>query len=530
MNLIDSPWIPVKGHPDRSLRELFINAHTIDGLGAMSPLEHESMLRFLTSISAVILRGTDEGRLEDLDEARGRFFDLERINVFFDQHSDAFNLTGPKAFMQEWHLDEAAYEVGRGKAKPIALLDASEPGPTSVLWGIKSATTYERYATLALHLVGHWFHSKCNNGRPIPGLHSLKPIAGAPSGIGENDSTYFLLGSTLAETLLLNTFASWVESDKSLPAWLDQDATPPVGDPKSLFFSTWNPNRPVLYWDEGQPVGVIIACTKQPIPALDDDVKLAAKAVHQEDPFHIHELIKPKAKAGEEVKAPWLQRQVAPAHLESLEGVLNWHRQKLPGKTHDWMGENRLFNPGVVNGMRLGIYRESAGVKSRDFISTEWHEFNPNRLVHPDSDHSAHALLATTLVTELTKVFTESFHKASESGGAGGNIESARRRLFAALDPTLTPFLSLPESGEQYATDTFVALRGACIEAFTRETQQFVTPASMPGLMRARSKFAGNCRFVTAKSIKSLEEHHTPAELPEPVPSEPVQHAPLETP
>jgi hypothetical protein len=252
-NLADVPWIPVRRRDgtatDVGLREVFRDADQFTEISASSPLEHEAITRFLTTVTALVVRAVGPG----WDPRAGTRFPLEAVEAALSMvaaHLDLADRVDP--FMQ----DAATGEASEFNAAQVTSLSLDRPNLTVQAWHFRGQLA-ERpdgqvdWARLATLLVTFWYFSGTNN-LDIAGRKQTGSLCGKAG----NGLHLFWRGPTLAHTLLANTPRVWVEGS-DLPAWADRDGFASGAEYEGaaagstpLWWGSYSPNTVTVWADE----------------------------------------------------------------------------------------------------------------------------------------------------------------------------------------------------------------------------------------------------------------------------------------
>lgn len=465
------------------LRDTLARSGELTGLGpALAPVERDAMLRFLSSAAVLVLR------------AKGaRLDDAEAVARALERYRDRFELLDEdKPFLQEWHV--SADQRAQAEPLPLAQLDIHTPGASSSQWCLRSVDSSADPAWVGPKLVTEWFHGKAGNGSgPTSfyrqGLHSngsTKKIAGAPAG-GPKDTSFFLLGPTLRDTLLANIPKQWLRSD-DLPVWLDQDVVPSASDlvagKAPLWRATWTPNRLLLLHEAGLLSGWVSGTTSRPIPALTGtgDIKEDAKAVNV--PLDRSTAV-PTAKG----KALYVSHD-----LTGTQGLVDWYEKEMDRALADW-GHDRL---GRRSSCRLAFHTEDGDTYGNRKAS-RWFDLDLNLLTAAPSDgRSALLAMARGAVTLLRgrprekgkPGFPAVWRMAHADSSTPATVVEAGARMYASFDPVVLPALAGLGHGEapdlQAVTEQMVRV---AYEVFESLTEPLLTPATIPQVMQARATY-----------------------------------------
>jgi hypothetical protein len=269
-NLVDLPWIAVRQSDDTaatvSLRDALVGAHTLKEITASSPLEHEAITRFLTTVTALVVRAAGP----DWDPRTDPQFPVHAVEEALSlviAHCDLAGVTDP--FMQ----DVASGSPSDFGAAPVASLSLDRPNGTVQAWHFRDQLG-ERpdgqvtWARLGVLLVTFWYFSAASNSD----IEDRKQVGGLCGKAG-NGLHMFWRGPTLAHTLLANTPTAWVEST-DLPAWADRDGSVSGASYAGastavtpLWWGAYSPNTVIVWADgvTGDPAFSITGgCPRQP--------------------------------------------------------------------------------------------------------------------------------------------------------------------------------------------------------------------------------------------------------------------------
>lgn len=213
-------WLPVIDSSGRrlvGLDELYANAHRIERIDVRAPIERAGVLRFLTTVTALIARAQGLSRA-NAETVTTQGFDPEAIEQALDVLDDRLWLIHESTpFMQE-----ARYTAVTSVAKTAASIRSTSPGDSTKAWWGRPGDGFAT-GTLALidapaALMGFWFYSVNGNGTAV--LDGV-PVAMQGSAAGKVIAAGVRLwktGNNLAATLLMNTPQNWVRG-VALPAW-----------------------------------------------------------------------------------------------------------------------------------------------------------------------------------------------------------------------------------------------------------------------------------------------------------------------
>ena len=259
-SLIDLSWIPLRRLDGTvthvGLREVFLGADRFTQIMASSPLEHEAITRFLTTVTALVVRAAGPA----WDPRRDTRFPPQAVEGALASVAAHLDLADPiDPFMQ----DAPTREPSEYNASQVTALSLDRPNPTVQAWHFRGELN-ERpdgqvsWARLGALLVTFWYFSGTNNV-DIAG----RKQAGSLCGKAGNGLHLFWRGPTLAHTLLANTPLAWTKG-LDLPAWADRD-----GSISGASFEGVTTESTPLWWGSYSPNTVIVWANEAAgLPAL----------------------------------------------------------------------------------------------------------------------------------------------------------------------------------------------------------------------------------------------------------------------
>ncbi|AZZ41148.1 type I-E CRISPR-associated protein Cse1/CasA [Acidipropionibacterium jensenii] len=261
-NLIDEPFIPIvtkDGPTTVSLRDALADADSIIGIDMRRPTDAIALYRMLL---AVILDAL--GQPTSVHEWRTMFeigrFEPERLDPYFIQYHDRFDLHGDHPFYQARGLEPSS-----GRWRSIALLRPEVASGNNVpLFSSDTEATLQpltpaEAAVLLISCMG-WDTAAIKTGALGDPTVKGNKTTGNPTGPLGQLGVVLPQGSTLFETLVLNVPIG-TASEEDLPAWR-RDWTPvwsqhqPKGIKELL---TWQSRRVRLHEDDGLITAVTVA-------------------------------------------------------------------------------------------------------------------------------------------------------------------------------------------------------------------------------------------------------------------------------
>jgi hypothetical protein len=242
-------WLPIIDSSGRrlvGLDELYASAHLIERIDVRAPIERAGVLRFLTTVTALIARAQGLNRA-NAETVTTQGFAPAAIAEALDAIDDRLWLihkTTP--FMQEGRFDAVT-----SPAKTAASIRSTSPGDSTKAWwgrpGDGFATGQLPLAEAPAALMGFWFYSVNGNGAAL--LEGV-PVAMQGSAAGKVIAAGVRLwktGENLAATLLMNTPQNWVRGT-ALPAWAQTLYT--SGSLDEIVTATITGNATLLLADE----------------------------------------------------------------------------------------------------------------------------------------------------------------------------------------------------------------------------------------------------------------------------------------
>ncbi|WP_235933799.1 type I-E CRISPR-associated protein Cse1/CasA [Agromyces humi] len=222
------PCIPVRVNGRRQLLDLdatFARAHEIERLEIRDPLSLAAMIRFLVSVTVLVMRvaGAD-----DAERCARDGFDPVDVADALDAVDEHLWLLHPDTpFLQCAELD--LYDESDQPGEPASTLLPRIPGPASRAWfdtaGGPFTGTSLSPAEAFVALVTNWFYGCATNSWTFIDGKKMYRVGGSVGMYGAGDPegvktalTFFRSGASIAELLLANTHQHWVDDD-TLPAW-----------------------------------------------------------------------------------------------------------------------------------------------------------------------------------------------------------------------------------------------------------------------------------------------------------------------
>lgn len=500
----DLAWIPVReldGTLTRlSVRDTLARAHDLDGLGTDSAIELSSLYRFLTAMTALVVR-------EMGGTAPGERLDAGAVDTVLDRHVEASYLRHPRTpFAQEWHYDEPSPP---GKVSSMASFRFESPGETSKSWQDRGSRVARwmpamDLGVVALHLVCHWFHGLGGNARSLhPKMICLPGSIGSQVGI---DLAVFWRGQRLAASLLANTPREWVRSG-ALPAFLDRTGTTrgPVHDLEQLWALTYTPNAMLLCWagDEVtgyRPGGSVWGLVD--VRTADEHGQTKAETEQRrnqrKDAMARLKRVDPTRLWTHDPKGELVQFKKMRADQAPLVRLHEWYQaQGAKALTATANRQRAVAAPDLSSGLwTLEFYSAKVEMKGMApmFTDATWFACDPREL--DLDDPSAEVLVR---VAELAQSLADVTWRAmqAETGPLNGVAKSTR---YALADEVRARFWVLAEDASRAAIAAITTHRGdptdalrqelarCAVTAFTEASDPFLSTATAAAVLRARQE------------------------------------------
>ncbi|AXI79815.1 type I-E CRISPR-associated protein Cse1/CasA [Peterkaempfera bronchialis] len=219
------PWIPVRtkeGASSIGLRDLFLDAHRIDGLAVALPPAASGLMRVLCAMAARITTLHTASNNDDWQDLRydlleaSEGFDPSSVDAYLGEHGSRLRLHDPiRPFLQDPRLvDQSPNRSGVNK-----LVMARPAGNNQVFFG--HFTDDEQVALpsaeAALHLIAQLYYGP--SGQCTPRTVSGKRFGNTVAGPLRRSLSYHPAGRSLFETLLLGIPApgTWPRPGRSGP-------------------------------------------------------------------------------------------------------------------------------------------------------------------------------------------------------------------------------------------------------------------------------------------------------------------------
>lgn len=510
-------WIPVitaSGEEERvTLLDALSRGSEYVGLGhELTPLERESMHRFLPSVGALVLREADLS-VDDLVD--GGVFPVDAVGRFADKYRDAFWVKHPmRPFLQRHDLDQSLFEsrvsakvplVGEDSKKsvvrPLMMLHPHVPGGSSAKWALRvdDRDPATDLGTLVLLLVVTWWQTRRGNGQGPDG-RALEN--GNPGQAGIRPLSAHWIGPNLTQTIMAGIPERWVSADEQ-PMWLDRTGIPAnlSANPHGLWRTTYARNLPYVLWQSALgeapvPLGYALGPDTTPVPRLAATDKESLVAMHEGD---YARLFVPEEKKG---VTTFKQVSGVEIRLGSTEGYVRWFKQHLDRALGDW-GLDRMAEPDRRT-WRVGIYSEVCHTTgSREF--SDWVVL-PARTLSPTGDTLGGVTLAIQIVdllkSRMYRPMTVACEGRAYKDAKPVALSGAVAKFYADVEPDLLACFAALDADPATPLAEFAArFQRSAVAAFKAATESLLTPATAPQVYAARQQYAAAVAYDITKLL-----------------------------
>ncbi|MDG6108820.1 type I-E CRISPR-associated protein Cse1/CasA [Dactylosporangium aurantiacum] len=325
------------------LQDLLQRAHEWRDLAEPNPLIRAGLRRFLTALTALLVRRTNT----DADHWTQRMrdnsgFTVGEVRAVLDELQDRLWLYHPVSpFLQDPRLIEASLKP---ELKSFVELAAHLPGEGETAWFTKGSdpdmTGGLPPMAAARALVGRWYYTLNGNTAEVRAEgRTISSQQGSTFGEGPARLTHvFRVAGSLFGTLLRNLTTDLViypGTSSAGVAWADGDQPGPYDDP--LYRYTMTGTSVLL----GPPAsdGRVVQVLRGPVPADPDRVKLLRESARDADPHRI--LIEGRTPGSQQT----LRLSADDHRIETLNAL------RRPG----WPGNPQLLSHGVISEERLWL-------------------------------------------------------------------------------------------------------------------------------------------------------------------------------
>lgn len=521
------PWVSVsrKGVPDVvSLRELFLSAHELDGLGpGLTPLDRDSLLRFLVSLTALLGRVTRDWSREDLDR-----FDTAAVEAFESQFEERFALTGERPFLQRWDhpqhrlvdLVRAADDKPVKGVLPIEQLHPHTPGASSSKWALRTTTREAGDpATATQLLVTAWFQTKNGNGQDPFGGRASKGSSGTwhtnPMAVWWSDP------SSLGRTLWANTPTAWVDEKDlaiDLPVFLDHHSggwAPEFADQptESVARFTYAKSLPLLVpTAHGFEAFILGPDGTIPMPpaSLGKDDKERLGRVHELDHTRLYV---------EKTNAKGVVTELAPrgsfgTTLSSTEGFTHWFRadRGIEKAMATWKQVPRILeiDDADATSWDVALFSETTDGKGSR-VWAAWDSL-PALFVGAQGEVWNNVRLLLDFASQCRRAFLPAGRTATGESKEAPAIESGQAAFYTQILPILTEVAGAIAGGESPELRAYASqIASVARRNFETTTDPLLTPRQVTQVAKARAEYVRRVSAALNESYPILNQSEEPA-------------------
>lgn len=530
-NIRQLAWLPVVDSSGRrlvSLDELFRNAHLILRLDVRAPIEKAGVLRFLTTVTALVARA--QAITPGTEETVAREgFDPAAIARALDAIDDRLWLIHEATpFMQE-----GRYLAATSAVKAAASIRSTSPGDSSKAWwgrpGDGFATGNLDLVSAPAALMGFWFYAVNGNGAAVLDGVPLVMQGSAAGKVIAAGVRLWKTGENLASTLLMNTPQSWVEGS-ALPAWAQNLET--SGQLEPIVVATITGNATVLIAEnvDGQIVFTgahIGTALRRGIPPTAEDFA-ALKAAKARNKNIVTDNRRLKAAGEQAVELEALP--VLGVDALKLSLINAWHsdpqvvfrkpdpKKKGVQKTEDIRALNdvtagtsvlhnlrawylRAFNPDVPGQRSILTRREftaelfSIQLKQKgsygELSGASWLSMPQGTIGGSPAAQEALTLFAEHAYEKVrTALYFAIRAVLSDDGAIDATLEYALARFSSVADQIVTDVVDLAITGKQFSGVHVRAWSVAALTAFDDSVEPYMNSRRLPDIALARQKLA----------------------------------------
>lgn len=521
-NAWDQPWIPViqrdGAQTTLSLCDTLLVLHELKDFGwELTPLDLDSMYRFLAAIVGVVARSIDHDDWQD-DKAIPDY----AVKAFGDMFRERFNISGERPFLQRWDKTGTDIEAQIAPKKSIedtvhALdqLHPHEPGGSSSQWAIRhDARDAGDLSTLTLLLVTAWFQTKNGNGQDPWGGKASK---GSASTWHTNPmAIYYTHEDSLAKTVFANIPLAWFERS-DLPVFLSRDLPDDFATVHTSSVSrfTYAKTLPLIYWEDGRPLGFVIGPDSGiEVPLLDKDEKTSLGVIHEHD--HTRLYVETASKSGAIILKP---RGSFGGRLTSTEGFERWFRADngVAKAIESWQTRERFLNPADADlpNWSLSVFSETTdGKGTRNWVAWD---------VMPADFATAKGIKLSAIQTlfgfasECRKYFYTCGRTATGESRDVPAFIVGQAAFYSSLMPVIAELVadfSMVQAEDSNASEEGLRryaqqIRDVARIEFDATSGPFLTPSRVADVARARAQFRRLTGAAFAKRFPSLESSTT---------------------
>ena len=233
-NLAEHGWVPFRGGPDLSLREVLERAHELHGWPGGDPLAVSAVMRLMTALAYRCAGITDSETFKDA-ASRDRLFDPEAVDAYFRKHYNRFWLLPPEGSGHRPFYQDP--DLAQLEPKPIQQSRLSMDVAPSYVWGQQHPDSAFTPPAAARAMLVFLLAGPGGAGASHPALPKTKWQTGHMRG----NVSIHPVGDSLEDTLRLHLIdpepvSSLLCCGVGSPSW-EQDPSPvtrPLSAPKTI--------------------------------------------------------------------------------------------------------------------------------------------------------------------------------------------------------------------------------------------------------------------------------------------------------
>ncbi len=516
-NAWHDPWIPVtQGRLKMrlSLRQLMLDAHQLQGLGTeLTPLDRESMYRFLVCIAAMIGRRATNWTGPNA-------LPMDAVDSFGADYQHRFALFGEQPFLQRWDRNQqdldalVAAAAGRPvKAlHPIEQLHPSEPGASSSQWAVRRDPRDPADPAVAtLLLVTAWFQTKNGNGLDPWGGRATKGSAGTWH--TNPLSVWYVDPIRLSRTIWANVPAVWLDRS-DIPLFLDHHSTGLPQDfgtavKASVTRFSYAQTLPLLHLRGDTITGFVLGADATiPVPPLGKDAKVSLGLVHEHDHTRLYTekvdakgvVTAVKARGGFKTK------------LSTTEGFMQWFKadRGVARSLRTWRTLPRVLHPSDADRDRWSLEMLSETTDGKG--SREWATWDsmPDRFAGAEGEELERIQRLLEFASRCRSAFLPAGRTATGESKASPAILTGQAAFYRAIHPVLTRLEADVAAGEMAPDHIYVDhLTRLAIKVFAVTTDPFLTPSRVAAVAKSRADLQRLLKDALKKAYPNQHNHES---------------------
>ena len=502
-------WLPALTRSGRefvNLDEVFTRAHEIRAIDTRDPIVRAALNRFLVTTGVLVARAAGVTKKTALSVA-STGFQPEHVTAALDAIDDHLWLIHPDTpFLQLAQLEDLAAAAEKVASYAAELLPRT-PGASGKVWFDAPGDVYNsRELTpeeAVIGLIAHWFYAPKSNkqikqvietiddaGNPVERTLTWRVqgsigVAGLETG---RSLTFWHRGSNLAEFLMLNTAAYWLE-EPSLPAWTAPHSTALHGD--TLAGTTHSGSAALLEYNEQTGTFPTVIITGFPSGHDVNAAKLASK----------EQLV---VSAAEDPTRVWQDKIISKTETERvLYAGFNLRHTTAQNLRH-WFIE--AGQPNIRHGLMLSRTRDldvlalEANVSTGNHTITTagWMSFIGSQLEADDTARDLITEIAQTTARRPEEKLASAIRVVFPPKGTPAKLPpqyvsanaAAVQNLHVALEPIFGTAVAAAMHGES-TTDLLRQVKKATVDAFDAAMFPYRDARTFPDVARGRALLTG---------------------------------------